>query len=119
MESVSDKIDGKMSIGKVHFVFFNRIIVEDFAIVSTEKSQLLDSLKQNFGQSDTLLACKLLSVSLESADLKNTEFKLKNVKVRDGVFNLQNEGGQGSTNLNRIFRNDKNKVKDTTKKGAQ
>lgn len=117
MESVSDKIDGKMSIGKVHFVFFNRIIVEDFAIVSTEKSQLLDSLKQNFGQSDTLLACKLLSVSLESADLKNTEFKLKNVKVRDGVFNLQNEGEQGCTNLNRIFRNDKNKVKDTTKKG--
>lgn len=117
MESVSDKLDGKMSIGKVHFVFFNRIIVQDFAIVSTEQSPLLDSLKRNYGQSDTLLACRLLAVSLESSNIKETEFKLKSVTVKDGVFNLQNEEGPGYTNLNRIFRSDKNKVKDTTRKG--
>lgn len=115
--SLSDKIDGKISIGRVHMVFFNRLIVQDFAIVSTKQSPLLDSLKQNYGQSDTLLACKFLSVSLESADIRQTAFKLKSVSVKDGVFNLQNEEGPGYTNLNRIFKSDKDKVKDTSRRG--
>ncbi len=117
VDSVSDSIDGKISIGNVYIVFFNRVIVNDIAIVSTEQSQLLDSLKRNYGQSDTLVACKKLSVTLDPVNLLKLKLKLNTVSLKDGVFNLQNEA-ERRTNLDRIFKLEKDSPKDTTEKGS-
>ncbi len=116
-DAASKKINGKIEIGRVHFVFFNKLILQDISIVSTDRSPLLDSLKQNFAQSDTLLSCKKLSVSIHTADLAKLQVNLKSIHLKGGVFNLQNEDNNGNTNLSRIFKIDKNKPKDTTKKG--
>lgn len=118
VKGVSQKIDGKIDIGRVYFVFFNKLILQDVSIVSTEQSAHLDSLKQNFGQSDTLLHCGKLSVSLKNSDLIKLKLSLNRIFIEDGVFNLQKEGnGEGQTNLSRIFKLDPNREKDTTKKG--
>lgn len=114
--SVSKSIDGKLSVGKVYFVFFNKLILKDISITSTADTQLLDSLSRNCGYSDTLLRCDKLSVSLDLQDLSGTGFKLRRILVDGGVFNLQTEEDK-RTNLDRIFRLSKDALKDTTKKG--
>ncbi len=114
--AASEHIDGEVNIGRVHYIFFNKIILQDISIVSKEQSEHLDSLRENFNHSDTLLSCRKLSVSIHGADLFKQNIRLKRIKLNDGVFNLQNEGGN-NTNLSRIFKIDKNKVKDTTKRG--
>jgi len=94
IDAASKQIDGKIGIGKVHLIFFNKIILQDISIVSTLNTPQLDSLKENFGQSDTLLSCKKLSISIDAADLAKLQIKLKHINLNGGVFNLQNEGGQ-------------------------
>lgn len=115
--SVSESINGKLSVGKIYFVFFNRLIINDISLVSTDRSPLLDSLKANYGQSDTLLACRKLSVTLNPVNLLKLNLKLNTVSLTDGVFNLQNEK-ERMTNLDRIFKLEKDTPKDTTKKGS-
>lgn len=117
VESVSDKINGKISVGDIYFVFFNKIIIKDIAVVSTEKSPLLDSLKANFNQSDTLLACNKLSITLKPAELLKLKLKLNTISLSGGVFNLQTEK-EKYTNLDRILKLEKNAPKDTTKGGS-
>ncbi len=114
---LSENIDGKIDIGKIHIVFFNRFIIQDISITSTETSPHLDSLKRLYHQSDTLLSCRKLSVTLSPAELLKLKIKLSAVKIERGVFNLQNEG-DSLTNLSRIFRIDRNRQKDTTKKSS-
>ncbi len=116
VKGASQKIDGKIDIGRVYFVFFNKLILQDVSIVSTEQSAHLDSLKRNFGQSDTLLHCGKLSVSLKSSDLIRLKLKLNRIFIESGSFNLQKER-EGQTNLSRIFKLDPNREKDTIKKG--
>ncbi|MBR5857163.1 MAG: hypothetical protein IKY70_07805, partial [Bacteroidales bacterium] len=117
VKAASKKIDGKIDIGKVYFVFFNKIILQDVSIVSTEQSSHLDSLKRHFNQSDTLLHCGKLSVSLKSTDLMKFKASLNRIYIENGVFNLQKEGDEdGQTNLSRIFKLDPDKEKDTSKK---
>ncbi len=111
--SVSGGINGKLSIGKVYLVFFNRVIINDISIVSTERTPLLDSLKANYNQSDTLLACHKLSVTLKPLDLLKLKIKVNTVSINGGVFNLQTEDGR-LTNLDRIFKLEKDTPKDTT-----
>lgn len=116
VDSASKQINGKIDIKKVYFIFFNKIILQDISIVSTDRTPLLDSLKAHFNQSDTLVSCEKLSVSIYPSDLLRFKIRLKAVNLEDGVFNLQNEGGRGNTNLSRIFKIDKDRQIDTTKK---
>lgn len=113
----SKQINGKIDIGKVYFIFFNKIILQDVSITSTEKSAYLDSLKHNFNHNDTLVHCGKLSVSLKSTDLMQLKVKLNRIYIENGLFNLQNEGGPGKTNLARIFKIDPDRERDTSKKG--
>ena len=117
VRSVSENINGKLSVGNIYFVFFNRIIINDISLVSTDRTPLLDSLKANYGQSDTLLACRKLSVTLNPVNLIKLNLKLNTVTLTDGVFNLQNEENR-MTNLDRIFNLQNDTPKDTTKKGS-
>lgn len=114
VSSISDNINGEISIGNVYIVFFNKLIVKDIAVVSKERSPLLDSLRKNFNHSDTLLACRKLSVTLDPSELLKMKFKLKTVSLSDGVFNLQTEQ-EKVTNLDRILNLRKDAPKDTAK----
>lgn len=113
--SVEDNINGKINIDRIYIIFFNRIILRDVTIVSTEKSPLLDSLKTFHHQSDTLLSCSKLSVGFSATDLLRLNLKLTSVKLEKGAFNLQSEG-DSSTNFDRIFKSKNPKQRDTTKK---
>ena len=112
--AISEKADGDINVGKVYIVFFNRILVKDVSIVSNQRSPLLDSLKSNFGYSDTLLRCDKLFVSFDLQDLLDGELKLKKVSISGGEFNLQTEENR-RTNLDRIFGLKKKTEKDTAK----
>ena len=114
--SVSDKIDGKLSLGNVYFVFFNRLIVKDISIVSTSDTPLLDSLRISSCYSDTLLRCDKLSVTFDVQNLLKGQFKLNTIIINGGEFNLQTEENR-RTNLDRIFRLSKDTPKDTSKRG--
>ena len=116
VSSVSGSINGKLSVGKIYLVFFNRVIVNDISIVSTDRTPLLDSLKRNYNQTDTLLAVDKLSVTLKPLDLLKLKIKVNTVSISGGSFNLQNEEGK-LTNLDRIFMLDKKTEKDTVKGG--
>jgi hypothetical protein len=111
---VSNKIDGKIDIKKVYLIFFNKIIINDIAIVSTQESPKLDSLKRNFNQSDTLLSCQTLSVEFSPLSLLKMKPKIQSIELKEGVFNLQNEG-EDSNNLERIFKLDNEEKQDTLK----
>lgn len=106
-------INGKLSIGKVYFVFFNNLILNDVSIVSTDKSPLLDSLKIHYNQSDTLVSARKVAIKLSPSELFKLNIKLDKVTISDGVFNLQEEGDRLS-NLDRIFYLNQPSPKDTT-----
>ena len=74
---VSDHIDGEITVGKVYYLFFNKLIIKDIAIVSKEKSPLLDSLKANCGYSDTLAAVNKLSVNIDVTDFLKGKIKIQ------------------------------------------
>lgn len=105
-------INGNISIGKVYFIFFNKVIIKDLAITSTNKSPKLDSLKKYYGQNDTLVRCKSLSVGFSVKTLLGQKHRIKSITLDNGVFNLQSES-DSTTNLDRIF--NLNKETDTTK----
>lgn len=113
----SKQINGKIDIGKVYFIFFNKIILQDVSITSTEQMASIDSLKQGLSHNDTLVHCGKLSVSLKSTDLMKLKVSLNRVYLEKGLFNIENEGGEGRTNLARIFKIDPDRTRDTSKKG--
>ena len=85
----NDAINGKLSIGKVYFVFFNKLILTDVSIVSTDRTPYLDSLKLHYNQSDTLVAARKVSVSLFPMELMKLNLQIGKVTVSDGVFMAQ------------------------------
>ena len=110
---VSSRLDGDITVGKVYYIFFNKLIIKDIAIVSRGSSPLLDSLEANFGYTDTLLACNKLSVNLDVTDFLKGKIRLNKIVVDGGEFNLQTEADKRS-NLDRIFKIQKKVEKDTS-----
>lgn len=113
INSLQENINGKINIDKIYIIFFNRVILKNVSIVSTDTSPLLDSLKTFHHQSDTLVSCEKISVSISPAELLKLNFRLTSLNLENGVFNLQNEA-EGSSNLSRIFRSKNKKQKDTS-----
>lgn len=97
---LSDRLDTEVSIGKVYYLFFNKLILKDVHVMYT--------------QQDTLMNCKKLSVSISAGDLiRSSRLTLNKVHLYDGVFNLVNET-DSTTNLQRIFKIKKRDDSDTT-----
>lgn len=107
---IEKEINGKIDVEKVYIIFFNKIILSNVTIVDNESSSYLDSLKQNFNYTDTLLTCNKLSVEIFPKELLDKKIKIKSVKLANGSFNLQNED-EIHTNLTRIFNLKKEKQK--------
>jgi len=97
---LSKKLNTEVSIGRVYYVFFNKLILNDVHILYNKK--------------DTLLNCKKLSVSFSARDLLSNKFRFQKVHLYDGIFNLLIEEGHTS-NLARVFRlSGKKSPEDTT-----
>ncbi len=96
---ISERLGTNVSIGRVYYIFFNKLIVNNFKIMSSE--------------TDTLISCNKLSVSISAKDLiTDSRVTLKRISIEEGVFNIEKET-DSTTNLSRIFRLDK-KDSDTT-----
>lgn len=116
-EQISNSLDGEIKIDKVFIVLFNKIILRDVSIVSKEKSSELEEFYRTNNLSDTLISCKKISLGIDSKELFKLRLKLKSIQLSNGVFNLQSEEEKRS-NLDRIFKIDKDRQKDTTKEGG-
>ncbi len=82
---VSERLNTEVSIGKVYFVFFNRLIAKDISIIT--------------GSTDTLLHCGKISVKFSASDLlRKNRVKLTHLTLSDGQFNILNET-DSTTNL--------------------
>jgi len=89
-----------ITIGKVCYLFFNKIIVNDVVVT------------YNFNK-DTLLSCEKLSLSFSAKDLLRKKYKINKVSIYDGQFNLV-VWADKSTNAERCFNMERKPTKDTT-----
>ena len=85
---LSDKLNTAVQVGRVHFIFFDRVIVNDLLVMSNE--------------SDTLLSAHKLSTRFKLRDILADRLHFSYVNLSDGVFNLANES-DSTTNLSRIL----------------
>jgi hypothetical protein len=106
LKQLKGKIDGDISIGKAYYIFFDKLILTDVSIVSSDSTPHIDSLKKEFGYSDTLMTCGKVSIKFSIADLLAGKIKMRSVAITGGVFNLQQEDSLHN-NLERIFRIEK------------
>ena len=102
VKSLTKDINGKVNVERVYIVFFNKVLAKNFSIVSTDRTPLLDSLKKNYHQSDTLVAAGDVVVTFNLSGLLSKNIKIRSVKIEGGVFNLQDETKE-TNNLDRIF----------------
>ncbi len=86
LEKFTNSIDADITLSKVEVRFFNRLHVEDFAIIS----------------GDTLVYAKDLDARFSLRGLLDKSKALKSVSVSNGVFKLISET-DSTTNLSRIF----------------
>ena len=77
-----------MQVGRIHFLFFDRVIVNDLLVMSNE--------------SDTLLSAHKLSTRFKFRDILSSRLHFSYVELSDGAFNLINES-DSVTNLSRIL----------------
>ena len=76
--------DADIHIGSVHFLFFNKLIVNDLIITT---------------QSDTLLQAGKLSVTLSGVNPLGKKIRLRKVLLSDGSFHLITEEGVSNVEL--------------------
>lgn len=93
LNSLEKNLDGKIGVGKISVVFFNKIILHDVSVVG------------NRSDSDTLGMIRKLSVSFYPKNLLiKRRLDFNRVSIENGVFNLVTEDTLGHSNLGRIFR---------------
>lgn len=88
--SISKSLGTKVSIGKVYYIFFNKLIANDLAILYSDK--------------DTLISSAKISVKINPSELLRGKLRFSYVHLYNGVFNLVNET-DSTTNIDRIFGN--------------
>jgi hypothetical protein len=103
-KNLSGRLNTEVSIGRVYYVFFNRLIANDILI--------------KYNDTDTLFGCKKLSVRFSAGDLLRNKIRLNHLHLYDGVIKIVNET-DSTTNLSRILSLiPKSEKRDTTKKSA-
>jgi len=102
VSSLTKDVHGKVNVEQVYVVFFNRVLAKNFSIVSTDRTPLLDSLKKNYHQSDTLVSADEVVATFKLSGLLSKTISLRSLKIKGGVFNLQDETVH-TNNLDRIF----------------
>ena len=93
-------LNSNITLGKVCYLFFNKIIINDVLVTYNNK--------------DTLLCSDKLSVSFSAKELFRNRLKIKKVSLYDGKFNLVTYKDR-STNIDHCFNLTRTATKDTTK----
>jgi len=88
-KSLSERLNSEVSIGKVYYIFFNKLIINDITILSSPK--------------DTLLDCGKISVTLSAKDILKGNFRFGHIHLYNGIFGLINET-DSTSNLSRIIK---------------
>ncbi|MFA7135286.1 MAG: hypothetical protein WC125_05425 [Bacteroidales bacterium] len=101
--SISKSLGTEVTIGKVYYIFFNKLIANDLTIL--------------YSQTDTLVNSSKISVNINTAELLRGKLRLKYINLYNGVFNLVNET-DSTTNVDRIFSSSETNEKKTVKKSA-
>jgi len=91
--------NSNISIGKVCYLFFNKIIINDVLVTYNNK--------------DTLLCCDKLSVSFSAKELLRNRLRIKKVSLYDGRFNLVTYKDK-STNIDYCFNLKRTNINDTS-----
>lgn len=86
LKKLTQNIPAEFSVGNVNIHFFNRLHIEDFAIVSK----------------DTLISIRNVDARFSLRGLLDKSKAIKSLDIDDGVFNLIFET-DSSTNIDRIF----------------
>ncbi|MDD2594724.1 MAG: translocation/assembly module TamB domain-containing protein [Bacteroidales bacterium] len=85
---LSGKINGTVSIDKIYYAFFNRVIIDNICI--TDNS------------CDTLLHCSKISLNVQAKSILEGNIKVRKISIADGEFNIRNITPD-STNLSRAL----------------
>ncbi|MFA6770995.1 MAG: hypothetical protein WCR71_07450, partial [Bacteroidales bacterium] len=101
--SISKNLGTKVSIGKVHYLFFNKLIANDLTILYSHKDTLINSSK--------------ISVKINSSELLRGKLRFSYIHLHNGVFNLVNET-DSTTNIERVFGSDSKKEKEKSLKNS-
>lgn len=107
--SLTERLKTEVSIGKVYYVFFNKLIIKDIAILYPEK--------------DTLFNCSKISLSLSPGDIIEGRLNFGKLHLYNGVFNLVNID-DSTTNIASLLNkfsgdSDKRKQKSSPELNAQ
>ena len=114
-DSLSEKLDGDISIEKIHFKPFSTLVLKNLVI--TDKNPLICPTDSTLAQIDTFFRSEYVIVKLSLAGLLDEEsIKIRSAVVRNAQMNLVLEDlmSEADTvimynNLSRIFRIDKDK----------
>jgi len=102
---LGDKINGEISVGRISFVFFNRLVLRDVTVCG-------HGAPAPWGESDTCLYCNpgdtlghvgKLSVAFSVRDFLNKRIGARKVVLENGFFYLLTEDPDRRSNLTRIF----------------
>ncbi len=77
----------------MYYIFFNKLIASDLAIL--------------YSETDTLISSSKISVKINPSELLHGKLRFSYVHLYNGLFNLVNET-DSTTNIDRIFGNDPN-----------
>ena len=86
--AIEPGINGKIEVGRISIIFFNKIMAHDISITGTD--------------GDTLAALGKLSLSIYPKDLLKGNLSIGRILIENGCFNFIQEE-PGYSNLNRIF----------------
>ncbi|MBE6250252.1 MAG: hypothetical protein E7111_01215 [Bacteroidales bacterium] len=114
-DSLSEKLDGDISIEKIHFKPFSTLVLKNLVI--TDKNPQICPTDSTLAQIDTFFRSEYVIVKLSLAGLLDEEsIKIRSAVVRNAQMNLVLEDlmSEADTvimynNLSRIFRIDKDK----------
>ena len=108
---LSDKIDGDIHIGKIHFRPFDAVILKDVSIVDRAPFR-----KEGEAPVDTLARISYLTAKFRPATLlRQGVIDISEVYVRDGFFTLVSEA-EHQSNISRIFKAGKKEKKEISDK---
>ena len=103
LSSLSDKIDGDVTVGSIAVKPFDALVLQDVVIL--DRNPYSDG---SFARRDTLVKIGSLSARFSLKGLLHKErVSVSRLRLEDGTFNLVIEPGEGSkstTNLERVFR---------------
>ena len=105
---LSDRIDGDVTVGKIHFRPFDAVIIKDFCIVDRSPY-----VREGSDTIDTLAQASYITAKFRAATLlRQGVIDVSEIYLRDGYFTVVTEA-EHQSNISRIF---KAKKKDKTEK---